>query len=126
MAFGTFGLTAFTSLFKKPATTTWPATPYVPVEGTRGSLQFAAETCNYCTLCALKCPTGAIQVDRVKKSWSLDRFKCIICAACVDACVKKALVCDPHFGPPSSGHVIEVYRVPEGAESCAHTDGEGS
>ncbi|HXC63464.1 MAG TPA: 4Fe-4S dicluster domain-containing protein [bacterium] len=126
MAFGTFSLTALASLFKKPATTTWPATPYVPIPGTRGSLQFKAETCNYCTLCALKCPTGAIQVDRVKKAWTLDRFKCIVCAACVDACVKKALACDPSFSPPSDGHVIEVYRVAEGAESCAQADGEGS
>ena len=41
-AFGTFQFpkAALTSLFKKPATTTWPATPYAPIPGTRGSLQF--------------------------------------------------------------------------------------
>jgi ech hydrogenase subunit F len=124
MPFGTFSLTAFTSLFRRPATTPWPATPYVPIAGTRGSLQFASATCNYCTLCALKCPTGAIRVDRQKKAWTLDRFKCIVCAACVDACVKNSLSCAPQFSPPSSGHEIEVYRVTDGGESCAHTDGE--
>ena len=106
------------------STTTWPATPYVPVAGARGSLRFASETCNYCTLCALKCPTGAIQVDRVKKAWVLDRFKCIVCAACVDACVKNALACDPEFAAPCSDHVIEVYRVTESADLCAHGEGE--
>lgn len=126
MAFGTFSLTALTSLFKKPATTTWPATPYVPVEGARGSLRFSADTCTYCSLCALKCPTGAITVDRVKKAWVLDRFKCIVCAACVDACQKGALVTDPDFAAPSQQHIVELHRVEESAESCPHTEEEGA
>ncbi len=126
MAFGTFSLTALTSLFKKPATTTWPATPYVPVEGARGSLRFSTETCTYCSLCALKCPTGAISVDRVKKAWVLDRFKCIVCAACVDACQKCALVTDPNFAAPSQEHVVELYRVEESVDSCPHADEEGA
>lgn len=124
MAFGTFSLTALRSLFKKPATTAWPAIPYTPVEGARGSLRFSSETCTYCSLCALKCPTGAIQVDRVRKVWTLDRFKCIVCAACVDACQKNALSSDPNFAPPSAEHVIEVYRVTESAEACEHSDPE--
>jgi len=122
MPFGTFGLTALRSLFKKPATTSWPATPYVPVEGARGSLRFSAETCTYCSLCALKCPTGAISVDRVKKAWVLDRFKCIVCAACVDACQKSALVSDPNFAAPSAEHVIELYKVAEVIDACPHAE----
>ena len=123
MAFGTFSWTALSSLFKKPATTSWPATPYVPVEGARGSLQFSATTCNYCTLCALKCPTGAIAVDRKKMAWTLDRFKCIVCAACVDACMKGALVCSPEFAPPVTEHVIELRRVAETGDACEHEPG---
>jgi ech hydrogenase subunit F len=124
MAFGTFTWIALSSLLKKPATTTWPATPYVPVAGARGSLRFSAETCTYCSLCALKCPTGAISVDRVKKAWVLDRFKCIVCAACVDACQKSALVSDPDFAPPMTQHVVEIYPVAEEVDACPHPDGE--
>jgi ech hydrogenase subunit F len=96
------------------------------VEGARGSLRFSAETCTYCSLCALKCPTGAISVDRVKKAWVLDRFKCIVCAACVDACQKSALFTDANFAPPAQEHVVELYRVDESTDSCPHPEGEGA
>ena len=35
------------------------------------------EKCVYCTLCAKKCPQGAIEVDRKEKTWKLDSEKCV-------------------------------------------------
>ena len=49
------------------------------------------EDCVYCTLCARKCPEGAITVDRTEKIWSVDHEKCTKCGTCVSACPKKAL-----------------------------------
>ena len=48
--------------------------------------------CVYCTLCAKKCPAGAITVDRANKTWTLDEDKCIGCGTCHDVCPKKCIV----------------------------------
>ena len=32
------------------------------------------ETCVYCNVCAKKCPTGAIVVQRAQKRWTIDRL----------------------------------------------------
>ena len=49
------------------------------------------EKCVYCTLCAKKCPQGAIEVDRAEKTWKLDESKCVGCTLCASSCPKKAI-----------------------------------
>lgn len=44
--------------------------------------------CIYCTLCAKRCPKGALTVDRAEKTWSVDNENCIRCGVCVVACPK--------------------------------------
>ncbi len=58
---------------------------------TGGDVKFIEENCIYCTLCAKKCPAGAITVDRANKQWSINKDECIKCGACVEACRKDAL-----------------------------------
>ncbi len=48
--------------------------------------------CVYCSLCAKKCPMGALTVDRAAKTWTLDADKCIACGTCMDACPKKCII----------------------------------
>lgn len=48
--------------------------------------------CVYCTLCAKKCPGGAITVDRAAKTWTLDEEKCIACGNCAEVCPKNCIV----------------------------------
>ena len=45
----------------------------------------------YCTLCAKKCPQGALEVNRKELTWKVDKEKCIGCAVCALACPKKAI-----------------------------------
>ena len=49
------------------------------------------DNCIYCGACAKICRVGAIEVDRAKKSWTIDRDKCINCGRCVKVCGKSAL-----------------------------------
>ena len=48
--------------------------------------------CVYCTICAKKCPAGALEVDRANKTWVLDEEKCVACGTCAEACPKKCIL----------------------------------
>lgn len=83
----------------KPVTTRYPFEPRVPLPGSRGTLDFSRENCVYCNICAKKCPTGAITVQRNSKRWSIDRLLCISCGYCVESCPKACL--DLNTGHPA-------------------------
>ncbi len=47
-----------------------------------------AELCRGCTICAKKCPTGAIRGEP-KKVHTIDQSKCIKCGICITSCPEK-------------------------------------
>src|SRR5512138_2098145 len=77
--------------FTKPPTRRYPFEPRRVLAGSRGRLAFTRETCVFCTVCAKKCPTGALVVTRSEKKWAIDRLLCISCGYCVEACPKRSL-----------------------------------
>ena len=85
----------------KPPTSRYPFEPRRAIPGSRGRLAFTRATCVYCTVCAKKCPTGALGVNRAQKRWTIDRLLCITCGYCVEACPKKSLALTTDHGMPT-------------------------
>ena len=50
------------------------------------------DKCVYCTICAKKCPAGALEVDRAAKTWTLDEDLCIGCGTGAVSCPKQAIL----------------------------------
>jgi formate hydrogenlyase subunit 6/NADH:ubiquinone oxidoreductase subunit I len=58
---------------------------------TRGKILCDESTCNYCGLCARRCPSQAITVEKAEKTWKLDSTRCLTCNFCVTLCSKDSL-----------------------------------
>ena len=85
---------------KKPPTSRYPFEPRKVIAGSRGRLVFTKDNCVYCNVCAKKCPTGALVVDRKEKKWVIDRLRCITCGYCVEVCPKDSLNMTEDHGKP--------------------------
>ena len=101
MAYFTMTSLALKWALSRPVTSRYPFEPRRALPGSRGTLVFAKDTCVYCTVCAKKCPTGALAVNRAQKKWTIDRLLCITCGYCVEACPKKSLSLGTAHGVPT-------------------------
>jgi formate hydrogenlyase subunit 6/NADH:ubiquinone oxidoreductase subunit I len=101
MAFFEMSKLALKWVLKKPPTSQYPFEPRRVLAGSRGKLVFTKETCVYCNVCAKKCPTAALVVQRAQKKWSIDRLRCISCGYCVEACPKDSLALDTAHDAPT-------------------------
>ena len=85
----------------KPPTSRYPFEPRRELAGSRGRLVFTKDNCVYGTVCAKKCPTGALLVNRAQKKWAIDRLLCVTCGYCVEVCPKKSLELTASHGTPA-------------------------
>ncbi|MGL4485106.1 MAG: 4Fe-4S binding protein [Anaerovoracaceae bacterium] len=116
------------SLFKKPATLMYPVVPREWQERTRGAIGIVEEDCILCGICSKRCPTLAIDVNRDKRFWAIERMNCVQCGACVSVCPKKCLIMEQQYTAPSTAKVIDTYDIPQkaaasGGGSAAPADG---
>jgi formate hydrogenlyase subunit 6/NADH:ubiquinone oxidoreductase subunit I len=82
---------ALGNLIHPPATRRYPFEVRPRFSGARGSIEFDLASCNFCMLCARRCPAAAITVDREARTWAIEQLTCIACGVCVDVCNKKSL-----------------------------------
>ena len=87
----TFAGTALKNLFSKPVTTSYPAEPAEYKERTRGHIEIDIDQCISCGMCTRACPCGTLSIDKIKGTWTINRFDCIACGFCVEKCPKKCL-----------------------------------
>lgn len=113
MSLFSFTKTELRNLFSKPATRPYPREPRKYPARTRGHIENDIDACILCGLCARKCPTGAIKVDRAGKTWSISRFSCIQCGACVESCPKKSLSMNQSYTQPGAEKTTDVEVKPE-------------
>ncbi|HBT95852.1 MAG TPA: 4Fe-4S ferredoxin [Coriobacteriia bacterium] len=99
----------------KPATKMYPVKPANYTSRSKGSLVNDIDTCILCSICAKKCPTYAIAVDKVAKdsgSWSFDSFSCIQCLSCVRACPKNCLSMNPqHPAAATEKGIVSIDKM---------------
>ena len=116
MGFMNYWPQAIKNLFSKPATKMYPfVAPEYP-EATRGSIDIDIDNCIFCGICAKKCPSSAITVNRENKTWEIEKFGCVACAYCVYSCPKKCLSINNQYTSPDVEKSVSIFTpaaVPE-------------
>lgn len=79
------------NLFTKKSTRPYPFVVREPFEISRGELYNVIEDCIFCSICARKCPSQCITVDKEKGVWTCDPFTCVYCGTCEEACPTHSL-----------------------------------
>ena len=93
----------------------YPVIPREWQERTRGHIGIVEEDCILCGICAKKCPTNCITVDRNKRKWIIERMQCIQCGCCTDVCPKKCLTMEQTYTTPETFKVIDTFDIPQPA-----------
>lgn len=115
------------SIFRKPVTVDFPKAPKETGERFRGMIENEIDKCIFCGICQRKCPTGAIEVKRAEKVWSIERFLCVQCGCCTEVCPKKCLTLEgvlPSAETSMGKDVYELARVSDDTED--HPDRAGA
>jgi len=93
----------------------------------RGKISNDIDTCIFCRICAIKCPTQALRVDKTAGEWEINSLACITCGYCVEVCPKKCLTMDNVYSSSvtakDDGVFLMVRRPPVKAPSAEKESG---
>lgn len=84
--------TIFKNLVTPSATRAYPIDIRPGFKNARGELANKIRECTLCSLCAKKCPSAAIRVDRKAKVWEVNPYACVYCGICAEACPQNCLI----------------------------------
>lgn len=112
------------SAVSKPATRLYPIERREPFAKTRGHIRFRIDNCNFCGICAHKCPTRAIVTEKkTRKRWAIDHTLCILCRSCVEECREGCITLSQEpmspFGHEEISRFREVFEPPPPAPTGA-------
>jgi ech hydrogenase subunit F len=112
---GSFKLGKMTlrSLFKKPETVLYPIESRPQPDDLKGSIEIDIKKCTLCQVCAKRCPTNSITVNKEEETWTIDRFDCIQCRTCVRECAFDCLHMAPDYKKPAKEKSVDTYKKPE-------------
>ncbi|MFH0998888.1 MAG: 4Fe-4S binding protein [Pseudomonadota bacterium] len=96
----------------KRATRRYPYVVRPPFENARGEIHNDIQTCNFCGVCAAKCPSQCIVVDKKAATWSCNPSACVYCGVCAETC------------PSGSLHQKRDYRRPVREKEMIFLKGE--
>lgn len=101
------------NFLSKKATRLYPFEVRAPFEGYRGELVNNIDACIFCGLCAKKCPSQCITVERTTGVWECDPYACIYCSICVESCPTKCLsMNNVHRKPAAAKSMYTLQGVP--------------
>lgn len=83
--------TVLRNLLTRKATRLYPQEVRPPFERVRGDLVREAANCTYCGVCAAKCPSQCIRVQKATSTWTHDPTACVFCGTCVEVCPEECL-----------------------------------
>ena len=86
------------------------------MEDLKGHVENDIVECTLCGICAKRCPTGCITVDKEAESWTINPFDCIQCRTCVRECPQHCLNMMPEYRKPAFEKVVSVTTKPEPTE----------
>lgn len=104
--------TVVANVVSRPATRPHPYKRREAFERARGRIISDIRSCVFCGACALRCPAGAIRVNRAERELVFMPFQCIICGACVGGCRRGCAQMIPHYHSPAYSKPEEYYRAP--------------
>lgn len=98
------------NLFSPKPTRLYPAEVRPPFENVRGELVHETGKCTFCGVCALKCPSQCIVVDKKAVTWAWDPFSCVYCGICAEACPAACLSQKTVHRPPVYERAIPLVK----------------
>ena len=98
------------NLVTRKPTRRYPQEVRPPFANQRGELVNEIEKCTFCSVCAAKCPSQCIRVDKKAAVWSCDLFACVYCGICVESCPAECLHQKPDYRPPARERGIILFQ----------------
>jgi formate hydrogenlyase subunit 6/NADH:ubiquinone oxidoreductase subunit I len=64
------------------------------------------EDCTLCGVCAAKCPSRCIEVDKKEGLWVQDPYACVTCGVCAELCPAGSLRHRALYRPPAQARAL--------------------